>query len=81
MGSCFSTNPSRDMLDTSNGAGITANIHLPPAEDQGEQKVDIPIKRRALLVGISYSGPHNTWSRLDGPYDDVDRYHGLLISA
>jgi hypothetical protein len=81
MGTCFSTSPSRRMLDTSNGVGITTNIHLPPAEDQGEAKVDVPIKRRALLVGISYSGPNNKWSRLEGPYDDVDRYYELLISG
>ena len=38
-------------------------------------------KRRALLVGITYSSPSNTWSPLDGPHGDVDQYRDLLISA
>jgi hypothetical protein len=38
-------------------------------------------KRRALLVGITYSSPWNTWSELDGPHGDVDQYLNLLISA
>jgi hypothetical protein len=38
-------------------------------------------KRRALLVGITYSSPSNTWSQLDGPHGDVDQYQDLLISA
>jgi hypothetical protein len=38
-------------------------------------------KRRALLVGITYSSPSNTWSQLDGPHGDVDQYRDLLISA
>jgi F-box-like len=38
-------------------------------------------KHRALLVGITYTGPSNTWTKLDGPHEDVDRYRDLLISA
>jgi F-box-like len=38
-------------------------------------------KRRALLVGITYTNPWNTWSQLDGPHGDVDQYRDLLISA
>jgi hypothetical protein len=38
-------------------------------------------KRKALLVGISYSGPSNKWSPLDGPHGDVDRIQELLLSA
>ena len=38
-------------------------------------------KRRALLVGITYSSPSNTWSELDGPHGDVDQYRDLLICA
>ncbi|KAF8267126.1 caspase domain-containing protein [Lactarius quietus] len=38
-------------------------------------------KRRALLVGISYTGPHNQWSALDGPHDDVNRFQQLLTDT
>ncbi|KAI0246844.1 caspase domain-containing protein [Lactifluus subvellereus] len=41
----------------------------------------IAAKQRALLVGITYCSPSNMWSRLDGPYDDVDRYQDLLITT
>ena len=55
------------------------NIHVP---DDGDNKTQgAATKRRALLVGISYSNPSNTWSPLDGPHGDVDRYRDLLISA
>ena len=55
------------------------NIHVP---DDGDNKTQgAATKRRALLVGISYSNPSNTWSPLDGPHGDVDRYRDLLVSA
>ena len=57
-------------------ASTTGSIRLP---DDGEDKSKSPTsKRRALLVGISYTGAHNTWSPLDGPFDDVDRFWKLL---
>ena len=37
-------------------------------------------KRRALLVGISYTSPWNTWPPLDEPHGDVDQYRDLLVS-
>lgn len=54
-------------------------IHLPDDVDNKTQGA--ATKRRALLVGISYSNPSNTWSPLDGPHGDVDRYRDLLVSA
>jgi hypothetical protein len=42
---------------------------------------DMEPKRRGLLVGITYTNPWNTWSQLDGPHEDVDRYRDLLIST
>ena len=54
-------------------------IHLPDDVDNKTQGA--ATKRRALLVGISYSHPSNTWSPLDGPHGDVDRYRDLLVSA
>ena len=60
-------------------ASTTGTIRL---SDDEEDKSEGPTsKRRALLVGISYSGPHNTWSALDGPHDDVDRFRHLLIGT
>jgi F-box-like len=41
----------------------------------------IATKQRALLVGIAYCNPSNTWPSLDGPYGDVDCYQELLTSA
>ena len=39
------------------------------------------MRRRALLVGITYSSTHsNMWPQLYGPYDDVDNYRELLVS-
>jgi hypothetical protein len=55
------------------------SIRLP--EDVDAKTEGAATKRRALLVGISYSTPSNTWSPLDGPHGDVDRYRDLLISA
>ncbi|KAI0293727.1 caspase domain-containing protein [Multifurca ochricompacta] len=54
-------------------------IHLP--EDEETKREDSTPKRRALLVGISYSGPFNTWSRLDGPHGDVDHFRELLVGS
>jgi hypothetical protein len=57
----------------------TGTIRLP---DDEEDKIEGPTsKRRALLVGISYSGPHNQWSPLDGPHSDVDRFQQLLTGT
>ncbi|KAI9458149.1 caspase domain-containing protein, partial [Lactarius psammicola] len=45
-------------------------------------KIEYPrSKRQALLVGISYSGDHNTWPALDGPHEDVDRFAQLLTDT
>jgi hypothetical protein len=57
----------------------THDKHLP--DDVHDETKDVEAKRRALLVGITYSSPSNTWSPLDGPHDDVDQYQDLLISA
>ena len=56
-----------------------SNVHLP--NGVGNKTEVAATKRRALLVGITYTGPANKWSPLDGPHDDVDRYWDLLISA
>ncbi|KAH9041167.1 caspase domain-containing protein [Lactarius hengduanensis] len=57
----------------------TGTIRLP---DDEEDKSESPTsKRRALLVGISYKGDHNTWSALDGPHEDVDRFQQLLTET
>jgi hypothetical protein len=55
------------------------NNHHP--DDVHHKTKDVEAKRRALLVGITYTNPWNTWSQLDGPHGDVDQYRGLLISA
>ena len=40
------------------------------------------MKRRALLVGITYSNTSsNMWPQLYGPYDDVANCRGLLVSG
>lgn len=57
----------------------THHKHLP--NDAHDKPKDVQTKRRALLVGITYTNPWNTWSQLDGPHDDVDQYQGLLLSA
>ncbi|KAN0136282.1 Caspase domain containing protein [Lactarius tabidus] len=60
-------------------ASTTGTIRLP---DDEEDKIEGPTsKRRALLVGISYNGPHNQWSPLDGPHSDVDRFQQLLTDT
>jgi hypothetical protein len=65
----------------SDGAGVKGSTRLSPANEEGDKKDSVTMRRRALLVGIAYSSPSNTWSPLDGPHDDVDRYRGLLLSA
>jgi hypothetical protein len=55
------------------------SIHLP--NDVNNKTEGAATKRRALLVGIVYSSPSNTYSQLDGPHSDVDRYRELLICA
>ncbi|KAI9432855.1 caspase domain-containing protein [Lactarius indigo] len=57
----------------------TGTIRLP--DDEEEKSEGPATKRRALLVGISYKGDHNTWSPLDGPHEDVDRFQQLLIDT
>lgn len=54
----------------------TGTIRLP--DDEEDKSDGQKSKRRALLVGISYNGPHNQWSALDGPHEDVDRFQQLL---
>ncbi|KAF8267146.1 caspase domain-containing protein [Lactarius quietus] len=60
-------------------AGTTGTIRLP--DDEGDKSESSASKRRALLVGISYNGPHNQWSALDGPHDDVNRFQQLLTDT
>jgi ankyrin repeat protein len=60
------------LLSTSDDGSLRLKTH------KKERK---PIKRRALLVGITYSSESNTWPQLDDPHHDVDRYQKLLISA
>ncbi|KAH9953158.1 caspase domain-containing protein [Russula dissimulans] len=38
------------------------------------------IKRRALLIGITYANAR-IWSPLEGPHEDVDQYQELLVST
>lgn len=60
-------------------ASTTGTIRLP---DDEEDKSEGPTsRRRALLVGISYNGPHNQWPALDGPHSDVDRFRQLLTDT
>ncbi|KAF8489073.1 caspase domain-containing protein [Russula emetica] len=53
--------------------------HLP--DDVHDKTKVVKTKRRALLVGITYTSPSNTWSQLDGPHGDVDQYRDLLINT
>jgi hypothetical protein len=74
-------NHPRDNLGTSNDASVNASTHPLSTQNQGDEKEVASFKRRALLIGITYTGPHNKWTPLDGPYGDVDRYRDLLTSA
>jgi len=68
-------------LGTSNDASVNASTPPLSTQNQGDEKEAASLKRRALLIGITYTGPHNKWSPLDGPYGDVDRYRDLLIAT
>jgi hypothetical protein len=42
----------------------------------------VKLKRRALLVGISYAhGPRDTWWELENPHKDVDMFRDLLVGT
>ena len=75
MGSGLST-----ILSPSSASECAASTY-DDKHNQDDKQDGASLKRRALLVGISYTSPHNTWSPLDGPYGDVDRYQELLTSA
>ncbi len=51
-----------------------------PPDNVHNNTKDEASRRRALLIGITYS-KSNTWSQLDDPHGDVDQYRNLLISA
>jgi hypothetical protein len=51
------------------------------SEDVHHKTNDGETKRRALLIGITYTNPWNTWSQLDGPHGDVDQYQDLLLNT
>ena len=64
-----------DLLSSSSGDRI------PLDRDKSATEVR-PMKRRALLVGITYSNTSGKmWPQLYGPHDDVDRYRELLVSG
>ena len=61
---------------------VPDDVHKKHIEDDvHDKRKDGKAKRRALLVGITYSNPWNTWSSLEGPHGDVDQYRDLLVSA
>lgn len=66
---------------TSNDTCVDASTHPLPMQNQDDRQGVASLKRRALLIGITYTGPHNKWTPLDGPHGDVDRYQDLLTSA
>ena len=74
-------NRPRHNLGTSNDASVNASSHPQFTQNQGDKKEVASLKRRALLIGITYTGPHNKWTPLDGPHGDVDRYRDVLTSA
>ncbi|KAI9510660.1 caspase domain-containing protein [Russula earlei] len=82
MGTCLSAIlPRRSrVLGTFRRASPNGSAHLPLADDTVDKKDGPAMRRRALLVGITYSNA-KTWSELDGPHDDVDRYQKLLLSV
>jgi hypothetical protein len=53
-------------------------VRIPDIEE-GKTNGTTP-KRRALLVGISYSGS-SQWPRLEGTHADVDHFQKLLTGA
>ncbi|KAH9979130.1 caspase domain-containing protein [Russula compacta] len=59
-----------------------ANGHNPLNDEEGHEEYGATPKRRALLVGISYSlTSSETWSPLDGTHTDVDNFRELLINT
>ena len=74
-------NHPRRNLWASNDASVNASTHPPSTQNQDDKHEVASLKRRALLVGITYTGPDNKWPPLDGPHRDVDRYRELLTSA
>jgi hypothetical protein len=84
MGSCLSSILPRPKPNKSKSAGMEEETHPQPVDERDNNAVveAAQIRRRALLVGITYTNPpSNTWSPLDGPHGDVDRYRELLTSA
>ena len=71
----------RSNTGTSNGTSVNASTHPLPIQNKDDRQGVASLKRRALLIGITYTGPHNKWTPLDGPHSDVDRYRDLLTSA
>lgn len=80
------------LRDSINSKYLPENVHSKPVPNgihrkhsPTEEHNKLPddthdkTKRRALLVGITYSSPSNTWSPLDGPHGDVDQYRDLLV--
>lgn len=62
--------------------GPTGRIRLPDVEEGKTQGTGIgpTVKRRALLVGISYKpNQSDTWRPLENPHGDVDLYRKLLV--
>lgn len=39
----------------------------------------VKVRRRALLVGISYAHSQSEWCSLENPHQDVDMFRDLLI--
>jgi len=71
----------RRKFGTSNDTSVNTSTHPLSLQNQDDRQGVASLKRRALLIGITYTGPHNKWSQLDGPHGDVDRYRDLLTSA
>lgn len=62
--------------------GRVASGHEFLEDEEGFEEYLVKPKRRALLVGISYSrASSETWSPLDGTHIDVDKFRDLLISV
>ena len=72
---------SRHFPDEEHNKHVPDDTHEHLPNGVHDKTKDVETKRRALLVGITYTSPSNTWSQLDGPHGDVDQYRGLLISA
>src|SRR5437588_9192516 len=65
----------------------TGRGSLPDDVEQGRREgkaneTTRTLKRRALLVGISYKHtPSDEWAPLEGPHEDVTHFRELLIGA